>query len=784
MQFESARAIEQVCWQLRLTDYPRSLNRGLIDALSNGEPPYPLDAEPKREVNTNDLSLTRLSHDARMQLVQAFTKPGNFFTARTDMGAQSKRQARSITVTSAINRFMRNSEPYFECLRSKIGLMVLHGAGPSNWENGDRWCPIPLGMGDVFFPTNTVLSFRNLPFFAIYRDYTAMELAKLIRHPERNPGWNVPVVERAIEWADAQTAKLYGGTTWSEWWTPEKRVERFKQDAGVYASDLVQTIGCFDFYYWDDAGKHEGWRRKIVFDAWGGYGAWGGQGGYGANKRLPEKNLLGEKGMFLYDSGNRVVADRVSEIIHFQFADLSAVAPFHYHSIRSLGFLLYAVCHLQNRLRCAFSEAVFENLMMYMRVRSLDEAERSLKIILKNRGIIDESVQFLAPNERWQPNAQLAELGMNEFKQIIQDNSSSYVQNQNYSRDRVEKTKFQVLAEVNAMQTLISAALQQAYRYQQAEYREIARRFFQKNSTDPDVREFRARCLTRDVPEKMLCPDAWDIEPERVLGAGNKTIEMAVAQLLMETRAAFSPDAQQKILRKFVLAVTDNADDADALAPEAPTVSSAKHDAMLAFGSLMVGGEVEFRPDTNLIESAETLVGELGLAVGRKLQKGGMASEAEIAGYQNVLAHVAELVAEIAKDKPQRERAKRIAQASGKLANEVKGFEQRLAQQQAAQNGNGGIDAETKAKIAATIITAKAKAANTRESHAERTAQRQAQFDLEQERDEQRHNLEMRREVERQQVEDAATDLRTAAEIKRDAARAAAEPKPSDAKPD
>lgn len=766
MEWTNARLLEQAIWFLRLSDYPRSLNRALIDGLANGQPPYSQEAEPERAVNVNDLSLTRLSHDARMQLTQAFTKPGNFFTCRTDSGSQAKREARGVRVTRKINRFMRDSDAYFECMRSKFALMVLHGVGPSNWENQDRWCPIALGMGDVLLPSNTVLSFRNLPFFALYRDYTAMELQKLIRHPDRNPGWNIPVVKRAMEWADEQTMKLYSGTTWAEYWVPEKRQERFKQDSGVYSSGLVQTIGCYDFYYWSDARKQEGWRRKIIFDAYGGYGGWGGPMGYGAKNQMPEKNLLDDKGLLIYSSGDRVVADKLSNLVHFQFADLSSVAPFHYHSVRSLGFLLYAVCHLQNRLRCAFSESVFENLMMYMRVRSLDDAERSLKIVLKNRGIIDDSVEFLNPDQRWQPNAQLAELGMNEFKQIIADNSSSYVQNQNFSRDRVEKTKFQVLAEVNAMQTLISAALQQAYRYQTSEYREIVRRFFKKNSTDPDVREFRAYCLTHDIPEKMLDADAWDVEAERILGAGNKTLEMAVAQLLMEMRAAYSPEAQQKILKKFTLAVTDNADDADALVPDQPTLSDAKHDAMLAFGSLMVGGEVQWESSLNRIDIATTLIGELSLAVNRALQMGGMVSPQELAGMKNVLVHISELVDEIGKDKPQAELAKKLAQASGKLANEVNGFESRLMQQMKAQNGNGGMDAKAISDIQNDRLKAEAKAANTRESHADRSAQRLAQEEEHRQQRAEDHALEQRLKVQEAETKAAALDIETAAKIR------------------
>src|SRR5690349_6486385 len=77
---------------------------------------------------------------------------------------------------------------------------------------------------------------------------------------------------------------------------------------------------------------------------------------------------------FLYSSGDRIYGDDLQQMASFQFADLSAVAPFRYHSVRSLGFLLYAPCHLQMRMRCKFSEAVFENLMMYFRVHNMDEA--------------------------------------------------------------------------------------------------------------------------------------------------------------------------------------------------------------------------------------------------------------------------------------------------------------------------------------------------------------------------------------------------------------------------
>lgn len=767
MKFTSARALEQVIWSMRLSEYQRGVNRSLINSLANGAPPYP-EEEAKRNnivTNSNNLSLTRLAHDGRSQLMNGFIKPGVFFDARTDMGAKDKRQERGRIVTQAVNKPMKRSMPYLECMRSQFALDVLHGIGPANWEDEDHWCPIPVGIEDVLVPTGTLLTLQNLEVFAIWRGYTPWELHKLTRGPNRDPGWNMDVVEQAIKWASETTMKAQG-TTWAEYWSPEKMQERIKEDSGIYASDIVQTIDTWDCYWHDDSDGKEGWRRAIIFDAYGGAGTW--VSAYGPEKRMPTKNLLdSDKGLFLYNSGDRIWASKSSQIIHFQFADLSSVAPFRYHSVRSLGFMLYSVCHLQNRLQCKFADAVFETLLSYLRIKSLDEVERALKVDLVHMGCIDESVSFLRPDERWQPNVQLAELGMGMFSEIIRDNSSSYVQNQNFSRDKKEKTKFEVQAEVNAMMTLVSAALQQAYIYQTAQYEEIFRRFCKSNSLDPDVREFRLRCLKQGVPEKMLVPEAWELTPERVMGAGNKTMEMAIAQQLMQWRGAYPPEGQQAILRAATLAVSDDPAFTDVLVPETPALSDARHDAMLAFGSLMAGAEVQFTADQNQIDITETLLGELGLSVKKTIASGGMTTLQQLQGYQNVIVHIEQLIARIEQDEANKERAKKYQDALGKLSNEVKGFAQRLQEQMQAQQGNGGLDPKDKAKVLGMMIQAKAKAANARESHGQRTAQKQVQWEQQQAQKEREHEQQLKFEAQRQAIDVAATDLKTASEIRR-----------------
>ncbi len=771
MKFESAATIENICWQLRSIEFGRAENRAQIDKLAAGWPPIDpaIAAAENIEVNSNDLSLTRLSHEARIQLYQAHFKGGSMFTCRTDMGPVHKRSERGAIVTNEVNRIIKRSMEYYELSRNEIAQDVLHGVGIGAWNSKGMWCPDPTAITDVLIPTGTLLTFKNLPFFAICRNYTPEELYRLTHGPRVDKRWNLPVVMKAIAWAEEETSRLMGNTWQDTYWAPDKLVNRITNNSGMYASGMVQPISVIDFFYNDCESKNAGIRRKMIFDAWGGYSTY-------EPGTMPDKNVIGGRDQYLYDGGDTVYADKMSEIIHFEFADLSPLAPFTYHGVRSLGHMLYDICHLQNRMENKFSEACLEALLQYFRVHSRDDAERALKIQLANRGIIDDSVEFIKAQDRWQPNAPLIGMGMEQNRRIIEQNSSAYTSNQ-FPKDKTERTKFEIQAQVNAMQTLVSAALQQSYRYKLNEYREIWRRFQMPNSRDPDVREFRVRCLKRGIPEKMLCYEAWDLESEQVIGGGNKTMEMAIAQQLMEWRPAYGPEAQQIILHDATLAITDNAAKARQLVPEQKTVSDAASEAMQSFGTLMVGGEVQWTPNANRTELAQVLLGEYGLVVAGINQSGGMATLQQIQGLQKVSRNVAMLLEQISQDKAQQQQAKMMQDALGKLDNFVKAFVERLQEQQASQNGDGGKAAETQAKIQSMLITAQAKAKTTATSHAQRTAQRAAQFQLEQQREDERHALEMRREIESQQVEDTATDIRTAAEIQREKARAAAEPK-------
>lgn len=762
MKFDDPEVVESLCYQMRQADYPRSKNRALINNLFNGLPPYSAAEEEENDINfnINFLDGPRISHDARTQFYQGILNPGNYFKSTCDSGPVHKRQEWSTVVTEERNKIMKQNMVYTEVQRSKIAMNVLHGIAPSGWRDDKRWCPYAIEISDSLVPGNTLLTMENMPFYAIYRSLTAPEIVKLTQAQVLDPAWNKPMLKAALKWVDKQATSLMSNS-WPEVWSPEKTAERLKGDGGFYFGDQVPTINVFDFYFWNDFGKVSGWNRRMVLDAWSmpEESQTDPSSKAPAPRRKTDKDFFDKyKKAFLYNPGNRKIADR-EQIITWQFADLSAVAPFRYHSVRSLGYLMYSIFHLENRLRCKINDALFEQLMIYFRINGNDDLQRALKVDLVNRGFVDDSIKFVTPSERYQVDHNLVALGLSQNQQIISNNSSSMTQRQNYSEGNAEKTKFQVMAEMGATNQLVSAGLAQAYMYQMPEYREIARRFAIKQSPDPDVRRFQDRCLRRGVDESVLYDsECWTHEAERTIGAGNKSMEMAITEQLMQWRPMFDPDPQRQILHGAVLSVTGDPARANSLVPENPNrVTDSVHDAQLAAGALLQGLPVSIKTGMNHIEYVNELMNALLKLIQKYLQSKSIPDQDKLQGMFNIAAHIQQHVQIISQDPNEKMRVKQYGDQLGKLTNVLKGFAQQLQQQQEAAAQANGEDGEQAAKIKAIQLNAQVKAKNTSTAHAQRTAQRQIQF----ENDQRRKDVELQAELARE-------EQRTAVEIKTD----------------
>ena len=184
-----------------------------------------------------------------------------------------------------------------------------------------------------------------------------------------------------------------------------------------------------------------------------------------------------------------------------------------------------------------------------------------------------------------------------------------------------------------------------------------------------------------------------------------------------------------------------------------------------------MGLPVDFRGGSNPLEAIPALLRAMTVEVTKIQQSGGVATPQQLDGLQNLANYINEHIQFLAQDQSQKEAVKEFGDDLGKLMNFVKAFAQRLQEQQKAaaqQNGNGGLDPKDMAKVEGMRLQAQVKAENTQSSHAQRTSQRQVQFEMQQQQQAEKHALEMKERIQQAAVDTEVKDLEAAAEISRE----------------
>jgi hypothetical protein len=764
-RWDNASLVEQQVWDWRLADLPRDENRTIINRLYNGDAPFDeAEAEANQiQINRNNLQGPNMLGNARRQWNAAMLKPGNFFSVTSHKGPKIKRREISHSITKNANFVLRKSQPYKEQRRQTGAAVMLHGIGPTTWANRTSPVPAVIPIASVLVPSETYLDMENLDRFAIFRELTPSQLWSLTHGPSVDPGWNMKVVESQYEYVRSMVQKQPNATAYQ--YMPSRIEELSKQDLGFWGSDAVPTVDCWDFYFRDD--EAGGWKRRMILD----WGITDGNYGEHSGKAAPKTKSGGDNGNFIYTSKDRKFADSLEEIIHFNFGDLSVVTPFTYHAIRSLGWMLWGVCDMENRLECKFNEAVFEQLLWFFRVTGNADLTRIKKANFMHMGVIPSGVAMVKSDERYKPDAALVDMLFRRNADRMQSFSSSYTQDNSHAQSGREQTATEVMARVNTVNQLVSGMMQLAYDYEESKDYEILRRLCNPDSKAKESKLFRRLCLEEGVPPEVLAdPECLEISEDRVLGGGNKTLEMAQVQFLRGMRKDLPPDSQREVDHISIESSTDDAALAERLAPldGKAEVSSSMHDAQLTTERLMRG--LPFVPTRDMVaeDYVKVWIADLTQMVQGAVQSGGMANPSDILGWQNMDKTINALLQLMSQDPEEMEKVRRYQEQLSQQMNEVKAFVQRLQQQQKAaakQNGNGNGNGADYAKAMLELQTDKAKAdmklKNMQASHAQRTAQKQVQFELDQQREERRTNADIRRKTADHALDLAASRMRS-----------------------
>src|SRR3990167_2938746 len=354
MNFKDADKVASVVFKMRDTDAQlRSPNRARINELFNGNPPFTQTQEIEENIQFNVPFPEGpvLIANGRRQWNNAFLKPGNYFSVKLDSGPRHKRADWSHWLQRKVNRPLKKSLRFTQLQQGTGAQAILHGISPCWWPYSNRVIPKLIGVEDLLVPSGVDLDFDNLPHVAIFQAYTQAQL-KEYADAENNAGWNQKWIREIL---DQLNPRSESQNTESN---PEKLEDQMKSNGGFWESDAVPVVKTWTFFFRDG----EAWRKRIILDDGDG--------------KIPDQELSGQ---FLFEN-NRDYGP-LSRILHCQFMDGSNKAPFKYHTVRGLGFLLYGVCHLQNRYRCRFTERAFQELVMLLKHVTPKDVDRLTTVI-------------------------------------------------------------------------------------------------------------------------------------------------------------------------------------------------------------------------------------------------------------------------------------------------------------------------------------------------------------------------------------------------------------------
>jgi hypothetical protein len=656
-EFATPEQIATICEKMQTVERVRASDRAWIDVLANGGRPYTPDEVEKFQIqiNVNWGGLRKIIQTANSQVNNALIYKDKFFTATSVNGPIEKRERYSTVFTSNINDLLKRGKTgrqHMNLLKSRNAAVTLHGVGPIMWRNAYGLIGRFVPLENLLIPTDTLSDFSNLGQFAINMELTQAEFFDQTHGDHVDKRWNVAACRKILDDLAKPLDNTHTATFADQ---PEKRIEQFKQNRCYYDSDAASTVK-LRFFFYKNPEKGE-WYRCVILKE--------------GTSNQPEKKD------FIYDGRDTPFAENLSHILHVQFGDNNLCAPLKYHSVRGLGAILYSAEECNNRILCETVQHTLLNLKTFLRIQNPSDRDRPKMLDLSQYSVVEDGVSIIPASERHQIDPRLVEYVQSQLRMIMSEGSTSYVQDVNKQSSQPETaTKTNALVQTANVQ--VSAMLQSLYAQEVFYYEEIVRRALDKKCEEPAVVGFRNKCKKDGIPDELMVVSNWQIDPERVLGGGDQFLANQEANALLSQSQRFDPTSQRTILRKWATTTTRNPAMGDLLVPNDPTKATpgtvAAED---VFGTLMEGIPASIREGIDRTTYVESMIGMLGSKVQMITAIDNMGTPQELLGLKTVEDHIGKNIQILAMDQTMKQRVKIYSDALGKIANLIKGFEQR-----------------------------------------------------------------------------------------------------------
>jgi hypothetical protein len=665
-EFDTVEAIRQTVENMQLLENERARDRALIDVLANGERPYsPQEVEEYQvQFNINWGELSKPLRDANSQLNGALLFKPQLFTATCKGGPVESRDEYSQKFTSKINDAILLDELGSKArflLKARNASVCAHGIGVTYWPND--YCPLPtfVPLENFLVPTDTLCDFSNCTYFDIKVELTPYELYERTHGDVVDENWNMDQVKAILDGLAEMKTLNANNYNWVQ--HPEKMQEIFKQNRCYLNSDSVAKVKLDYFYSKENTGK---WFLKIVM-----------------------REGIGEADTdeFVYIN-TTPFADTLLQILHIQYGDNSLIPPNKHHSVRGLGAQLYSPAWALNMFRSDLFQHGKEQMRMYLRLADPSAKGRENMVNLMQYGILEDGVSFVSQAERHQINVDLVDNIIAQCRQNATEQSSAYVSDIDNGTEK-EQTLGETQIRQQTANMNVSNLLTMMYYQENSLYQEIVRRFLNKNSGEDCIKQFQKDCIQDGIPPELMVPDNWRIQPDRVLGSGDKSLALQQATSLYAARSGFDPKTQRMISRQFVSTLTEDPAKGMLYVPDTPdNATNGAKTASDFFGTLMQGGLVPFVQGITQTDYISTMLKSVQNVINQIQSSDNMGTAQQVAGLAAVLDDIKLHTQAVMTDPTQKMFVKQTMDAVGKMENELKGFAQRIQQQKQAGQSN------------------------------------------------------------------------------------------------
>lgn len=719
-QFATCSDVLNIVQTIENSLLPRSADRALMNALFNGARPFSREEEIEFmiQVNSNFLEGFKIAQSGILQINSALLDKERFANFRCIKGDPIKRGEWSEKLTNNIHKALkkgRSGKRYAYRLDERNTSLVGHGVGPFWWSNSYEWMPKSIGLDDLLIPTDTPLDMDDeLGHFGVNSWLSAYQLYKMTQGEKRDPGWDSAMAMNILKGMLRSNASF----TPNYFDQPEKMESLWKQRSTYLNSDAIPKLKITTFYHQGEEGL---WYRKVIVRE---------------NQSLPKETIDPDK--FLYSSA-KPFAESIDRILHIQFGDGSVVAPKKYRAVRGLFVLLYSVIELMNKLRCQSAQHVFSNLVPLLRVDNPVDRDRPRMVTLQPYAVIEPGVSFIPNTERHQIDPRLVTEQMSEFRQLMSENSSSYVQDVD-SGSSQPQTLGEAQIKLQAANRIVASMLSGAYRQEVFLYEEQLRRFFLPVSGDPEVIRFQEDCKRDQIPVELMEVACWNVEITKAPGSGDQTLAVQEVTALLQLSPQLDPMAKRTIQRNYISVIAKNPDLANELVPPQPTaVDDGRKAANSLFGTLMAGSEVGDQEGIPQESYVAAMLASIDGVIAQIKGTDNVGTAQQIIGLGLALNDTKKHVQIMESDPNNKSFVAAANKEISNIENEVKGFAER--QQEAADKAK--VDPQKEAEIHMAQVSAAQDMHIAEQKNAQSMQQKQASHDQKMNQDMQKFTLQM-----------------------------------------